>query len=283
MTVNILEPLWYTISKLTHMNKKQYLIDIIFVFFILLLAGCNNSASKENALKEIRRELASLKSSLPFKVPSTDIWLTTLELEDSLLICTVEMSKEDWDIYSMPEKEANSDRNVARIIRTFDQQMSHLLEKNNLGFKYVYADKETKQTWMSISVDPQRLKDIKTKLDNGEISPYSILELFEMEITRYDIPCMMEDGVWLTDAYINGNCVYYEATIEEELDPSAFDYNVLTEMKKEIIADLKNTPLLLMSKNEMIKEHINIVYMFKDNNGIEVAKIRITPTDIFQN
>lgn len=86
------------------------------------------------------------------------------------------------------------------------------------------------------------------KLDNGEISPYSLLELFEMEIRKYDIPCIMEDGIWLTDAYINGNCVYYEVTIEEELDPSAFNYSVLSEMKKELVASLRETPSLLSYK-----------------------------------
>ena len=199
--------------------------------------------------------------------------MTGLELEDSLLTCTCEMNKDDWNIYSMPEKEANSDRNIARIIKTVDPQIGHLLEKNNLGFKYVYTDKETKQILMSISIGPQRLKEIKMKLDNGEISPYSLLELFE---------CIMEDGIWLTDAYINGNCVYYEVTIEEELDPSAFNYSVLSEMKKELVDSLRETPSLLSYKNEMTRKHINIIYVYKDNNGTEIAKIKITPTDIFQ-
>lgn len=268
------------------MNKKQYLIGIVFMLISLFLAGCNNSVSKarerENALKEIRGELENLKSSLPFKIPSTDLWMTSLELEDSLLTCTCEMNKEDWNIYSMPEKEANSDRNIARIIKSFDPQMRHLLEKHNLGFKYVYTDKETKQILMSILISPQRLKEIKTKLDNGEISPYSLLELFEMEIRKYDIPCIIEDGVWLTDAYIKENCVYYEVTIEEELDLSDFNYSVLSEMKKELVAGLKETPLLLSYKNEMIGKRINIIYVYKDNNGTKIAKIIITPNDIFQ-
>lgn len=267
------------------MNKKQYFIGILVLTF-LLITGCNNPASKdrerEYTLKEIQNELANLKSSLPFRISTTDIWMTGLELEDSLLTCTCEMNKDDWNIYSMPEKEANSDRNIARIIKTVDPQIGHLLEKNNLGFKYVYTDKETKQILMSISIGPQRFKEIKTKLDNGEISPYSLLELFEMEIRKYDIPCIMEDGVWLTDAYINGNCVYYEATIEEELDPSAFNYSVLSEMKKELVASLRETPSLLSYKNEMTRKHINIIYVYKDNNGTEIAKIKITPTDIFQ-
>ena len=108
------------------------------------------------------------------------------------------------------------------------------------------------------------------KLDNGEISPYSLLELFEMEIRKYDIPCIMEDGIWLTDAYINGNCVYYEVTIEEELDPSAFNYSVLSEMKKELVASLRETPSLLSYKNEMTRKHINIIYVYKKHRKYNI-------------
>ena len=150
------------------MNKKQYLIGIVFMLISLFLDGCNNSVSRarerENALKEIRGELENLKLSLPFKILSTDIWMTSLELEDSLLTCTCEMNKEDWNIYSMPEKEANSDRNIARIIKSFDPQMRHLLEKHNLGFKYVYTDKEAKQILMSISISPSTIKGDKNEI-----------------------------------------------------------------------------------------------------------------------
>ena len=73
-----------------------------------------------------------------------------------------------------------------------------------------------------------------------------------------------------------------EVTIEEELDPSAFNYSVLSEMKKELVASLRETPSLLSYKNEMTRKHINIIYVYKDNNGTEIAKIKITPTDIFQ-
>lgn len=32
----------------------------------------------------------------------------------------------------------------------------------------------------------------------------------------------------------------------------------------------------------MTRKHINIIYVYKDNNGTEIARIKITPTDIFQ-
>lgn len=237
------------------MNKKTSLIlGATFVLAFLMLVGCKNSAQKdwerEHALDEIQTELSKLESALPYKLPATDIWMTALELEDSMLTCVCELSGEDWDIYSMPEKEANSDRNIARIISGFDPEVTNLLERGDLGFKYVYVDKETKQTFMSISVAPQRFKDIKAKLDDGEISPYSILELFEMDINQYDIPCMIDDGMWLTDAYIKGNCAYYEMTIEEELGPSDYDYEI---MKEGIIENLQKTPMIIMSKDEMGK------------------------------
>lgn len=53
-------------------------------------------------------------------------------------------------------------------------------------------------------------------------------------------------------------------------------------MKKELVASLRETPSLLSYKNEMTRKHINIIYVYKDNNGTEIAKIKITPTDIFQ-
>lgn len=59
------------------MNKKQYFIGILVLTF-LLITGCNNPASKdrerEYALKEIQNELANLKSSLPFRISTTEVY-----------------------------------------------------------------------------------------------------------------------------------------------------------------------------------------------------------------
>ncbi len=273
------------------MKKKQYLNGTIcLVLAFLMLTSCNSTASKERkreaALKELQNELESMKSSLPIKIPPTDLWITNIELNDSLITYTCEISEQDWQDYfpSYAEKAVNSDRNVARIINTLDT--STFLQKlmdNGIGIECIYTNKETKNILMSVSLSSQRLNEIKKKMDNGEITPYSILEIFEMEIKQSDIPCYIEDGVWLTDAYINGNNVYYEYGIEEEADASDIDYSILTEIKNELVAELKATPLIFSCKKEMIMKNVNIFFIYKDNRGEEYMRIRITPTDIFQN
>ena len=45
---------------------------------------------------------------------------------------------------------------------------------------------------------------------------------------------------------------------------------------------MANVVMEAEAKNEMTRKHINIIYVYKDNNGTEIAKIKITPTDIFQ-
>ena len=107
-----------------------------------------------------------------------------------------------------------------------------------------------------------------------------MIELSQMEIAKMEIPSQIEEGVWMTDAYIEGNKIYYIATIENEIDASDLSSSDLREMKEGLIEDLKNEGLLMAHKKEIVKEKIHIVYVYKDSRGKEFAKIDIGPYDL---
>lgn len=42
-------------------------------------------------------------------------------------------------------------------------------------------------------------------MENGEIEPYSLLEITKMELAKMEILSKMDEGLWLTDVYILTN------------------------------------------------------------------------------
>lgn len=53
-------------------------------------------------------------------------------------------------------------------------------------------------------------------------------------------------------------------------------------MKEELITGLREASLLLSYQDKKARKHINIIYVYKDNNGTEIAKIKLILIDIFQ-
>lgn len=83
-----------------------------------------------------------------------------------------------------------------------------LLIDNEVGVIAVYLDRETKEEFMVLSIDPQRLSKVKKMLDNEEIESYIAMELIQIEIDKFDLPTELDEGLWLTDTYISGENVF---------------------------------------------------------------------------
>lgn len=268
------------------MRKHRYFASIISFITVLVIMGCVNRTSKTKPKEVIKQELVkgleNLRASLPMKAPYSNIWITKIEFKEDIIIYTCELSKEEWRIMSMPKEEANSDKNIARVIQLIEPQFLQLLVDNTVGLKYVYLDNETKEEFLELSIDPQRLSNVKRMLDSGEIESYTIMELFRIEMNNFDLPTQLEEGLWLTDAYINGKNIFYEVTFEEELDESDIDFSVMHEVKSTIISSLKEIPLWL-NKDKIIEEEIYIIYIYKESRGKELFRIEITPTDLLEN
>ena len=91
----------------------------------------------------------------------------------------------------------------------------------------------------------------------------------------------MDEGLWLTDAYVKDNNIYYIATFEYEVDKSNITDDDIAEVKESCIDALREEPLISSRKKELIKENIHFVYIYKDSRGKECMTVSIAPNEIF--
>lgn len=265
------------------MKKSSLLLSLGLVaslLLVLFLTSCGmNSAKSQKEREEILEEIMSYQDKLPFNIPGTSITLTDIAVDNDIIVYTCRVGSEDWDDMSLASEVSNTDRNMARVISNISSEAVDKFIVHGLGLKYIYTSEETGETLMEVELSADKMKEIKAKVNSGELQPYTMIELSQMEISKMEIPSQIEEGVWITDAYIEGNKIYYIATIENEIDPSGISNADLREMKEELIEDLKNEGLIMMRKTEIVKENIHFVYVYKDSRGQEFARIDISPYD----
>jgi len=258
--------------------------SICFIAGLLLalfLTSCGaNSAKSQKEREELLKEIMSYKDKLPFNIPGTSISITDIAVDNDIIVYTCRVGSEDWDAMSLASEVSNTDRNMARVISNVSSEAVDKFIEHGLGLKYIYTSEETGETLLEVEMSADKMKEIRDKVDSGELQPYTMIELSQMEIAKMEIPSQIEEGVWMTDAYIEGNKIYYIATIENEIDASDLSSSDLREMKEGLIEDLKNEGLLMAHKKEIVKENIHIVYVYKDSRGKEFAKIDIGPYDL---
>lgn len=239
-----------------------------------------NLTKSQKEREEIPMEIMSYKDKLPFNTPGTSISISEIAVDNDIIVYTCRVGSEDWDTMSFASEVSNTDRNMARVISNVSSEAVDKFVEHGLGLKYIYTSEETSETLLEVEMSADKMKEIRDKVNSGELQPYTMIELSQMEIAKMEIPSQIEEGVWITDAYIEGNKVYYIATIENEVDASDLSSSDLKEMKEGLIEDLKNEGLLMVHKKEIAKENIHIVYVYKDSRGKEFARIDIGPYDL---
>jgi len=250
------------------------------LLLVLFLFSCGaNSAKSQKEREELLKEIMSYKGKLPFNIPGTSISITDIAVDNDIIVYTCRVGSEDWDTMSLASEVSNTDRNMARVISNVSSEDVDKFIEHGLGLKYIYTSEETGETLLEVEMSADKMKEIRDKVESGELQPYTMIELSQMEIAKMEIPSQIEEGVWITDAYIEGNKIYYIATIENEIDPSDISNADLREMKEGLIDDLKKEGLIMMRKKEIIKENIHFVYVYKDSRGQEFARIDISPYD----
>lgn len=260
-------------------NFKLKLVADLFVIILLTSCGMNSSKSTKER-EEILKEITSYQDKLPYNIPNTSISITNIAVDNDIIVYTCKVSSEDWDAMSLASEVSNTDRNMARVISNVSNDAVEKFIEHGLGLKYIYTSDETGETLLEVEMSAEKMKEIKNKVESGEIQPYTMIELSQMEIAKMDIPSQIEDGVWLTDAYIEGNKIYYIATIENEIDSSDLSVSDLKDMKEGLIEGIKTEGLLMIHKKEIVKENIHIIYVYKDCRGKEFARIDIEPDDL---
>lgn len=253
---------------------------LAIISMLFILCSCDNAVKKliRNGEREkIVNELLLLKNELPMKVDNTEVEMTDVSVDGDTLVFECSVPNEYWEMIQPTIDKANTDRNVARLVESLKDGYADKLIAGGLGFKYVYRNNNSGKYLFSICASPERLKDLKDRLDRGALKPYSTLELTQMEIEKMKLPSKIEDGVWLTDAYIKGNSLFYDIKVEAKIDPANLSSADVADMRQSIIESLKEEKMLKLYKKNIVKEGIHFVYVYNDSRGIEFARIDIGP------
>lgn len=261
-------------------NKFFYICMFVFT---CVVSSCNNSKKANNNFErqEIISEIESYKSQLPIEINGSGIFIDDIQIEDNMIVYSCKFPHEMWETMYLGKDESTSDRNMARVISNFDSELVQKFIDIGLGLKYIYKSAETGEILMEIEMSSEKMEEISRKLQNDEIEPYTMIELSQMELAKMEIPSQLEEGVWLTDAYVKGNNIYYIATIENEIDKEDLSYADLEEIKEGCVEGLREEKIIALHKKEVIRENIHFIYIYKDSRGIEFARINISPEDIF--
>ena len=89
---------------------------------------------------------------------------------------------------------------MARVISNVSSEAVDKFIEHGLGLKYIYTSEETGETLLEVEMSADKMKEIRDKVDSGELQPYTMIELSQMEIAKMEIPSQIEEGVWMTDA-----------------------------------------------------------------------------------
>lgn len=267
------------------MKFLRVILIMVMLLSVACLISCNFKYKKpvDNAARNaIIKEVEDMKGQLPMNIHGTDFTIQSIEIDGNEFVYVVSLPETIWEQQGLSQADANSDRNIARVLANFSDETLEKLVEANLGFKYVYKNERNDSTFMELIVSADKISDVHRRVKDGTLKSFTMSEIAEKEISKMKMPMQIDEGIWLTDAYIKYGNVYYEAMIEAELDASDFDVKSLAEMKTDIIKGLKEERMFMMNKKQILKDNTHFIYVYKDNRGKEIAKIDISPSDIFR-
>ena len=264
------------------MRKNSFFVHLaLLVLMFVFTASCfDNSSLKKTKLRgPIEQEIKSLQKQLPMPIEGTGITITSVVLDGDIVAYTYVISDEDWKDIASSEELANSEKNLARIVSNVPSASIDMFIENALGIKMIYRSEESGKKLRTIEIPADKLKEIKEKTDTGELEGYSFLELTKMEISEMKFPQDLGDGIWITDAYVKGNKIYYVVKINQRINPSDLSSSDKVAMKKQLISDLKAEKSIMINKQEMVDEDIHFVYIYNDKRGVEVFRADIAQSN----
>lgn len=241
------------------------------------MQSCNSQKERDMLLQEI----LSYNKRLPYSIPGTTLTITDISIDGDNVVYNCKIGKEDFEEMSSLSEVSSSDRNMARVLSNISRYSVDKLIEHELGIKYIYRSADSDKELLKINMTAEKIKEIRDKVNSGEIQPYTMIELSKIEISKMDVPSQIDEGLWLTDAYVEGNAIYYIVTLENEIESSEISSFELGKIRRNIINDLKNNGLLEIRKKEIAKENIHFIYIYKDKRGCEIARFDIGPNNLW--
>ncbi|MDY3120669.1 hypothetical protein [Porphyromonas somerae] len=269
--------------KETRIMRKIGVWSSVLAFMLIFVACTDNSKSSGKTVNNRLREemvdvIESMKDDFPYKISNSPLTVEGINLDGDIIEYIISVPDALSEDFVLSESGANSDKNIARFIKNVDERELNLIIKTGLGFRYVLKSSESGETLMKVESDSERLSRIKEGIDSGEIVPYTMLELLQKDIDKYEFPYTLDEDLWMIDGYIKGNTVYHIYKLEEDITSDDLSYSDIMEMKQGILEELQEI-LFKFRKKEMTQEGIRLVYIYKNKYDKEFARIEITADD----
>lgn len=250
---------------------------IVYGVILGLALICTGCAEKNPHRAAICQEIEEMKSQLPMEAGSLTIREVNVKGDLVVYECSVE---EEADMIQS-DSVLNNDKNYARTLASMDEKVVKGFIDAEMGVKYIYKNKEGKNL-SEMTISAQKMKEISGKLRTGEIQPYSVLEMSQVEIDQTQYPVKITDNLWLTDAMVKDNYVINVITLEAQAEKSDFTEDDWWEAKKNTVAGLRESPLIASGKQEIKEKDIHFSYVYKDVRDTVLVILDIDYYDLFQ-
>jgi len=251
---------------------------VLYIAYVLMVLCCVACGKKEDNPQRasIRAEIESMKKELPME--TGNLTIMDVKIEDDLVVYDCVVDREEDMIVA--DSVLNSDKNYARTLSSMDELVVAEFVNAAMGVKYVYRNKEGKHL-NDLKIEASKMMEISNKLRSGEILPYSILEMSQVEIDQTTYPVQISDNLWLTDAMVKDNYVINVITLEAKAEKSDFTEEEWWETKKNTVAGLRESPLISSCKAEIKEKDIHFSYVYKDVRDTVLVILDIDYYDLF--
>lgn len=238
---------------------------------------CTGCAEKNPHRAAIRQDIEEMKKELPMEAGSLTISDVSVKEDMVIYDCVVERAEEMIQADSV----LNNDKNYARTLLSMDEKVVASFIDAEMGVKYVYKNKEGKKL-SEMTISSAKMKEICNKLKSGEIKPYSILEMSQVEIDQTQYPLKISDNLFLTDAMVKDNYVINVITLEAQAEKSDFTEDDWWQAKQNTVLGLRESPLITSCKEEIKEKDIHFSYVYKDVRDTILMILDIDYYDLFQ-
>ncbi len=248
------------------------------VAYLMVLACVTSGCKEKNPHRAvICAEIAEMKNELP--MDAGNLIIQDVNVKEDLVVydCLVDQEQNMIQADSI----LNSDKNYARTIASLDEKIVAGFMDADMGIKYVYKNKEGKSLG-ALTISAQKMKEISNKLKSGEIKPYSVLEMSQVEIDQTTYPVQIGGNLWLTDGMVKDNYVINVITLEAKAEKSDFTEEDWFQTKNNTVEGLRESPLINSCKEEIKEKDVHFSYVYKDVRDTVLTIIDIDYYDLFR-
>lgn len=262
-------------------------IATLFIFLTTLIGPLCAEAqaqklSKEEYLQQLSESMRQLKAALPLDLAGQQFIMTDVSVSGTTMTYTLEISEA---IEKMLNDDASmTDQDLSEIVLSLGEESVADFVEYGVSLRYIFLSINDKHKVLDVKLSPDRLKSVLEKTKSGEIQTNetsSFIESIKMEFVKMNFPVQVGDGVWLTEAYVEGNCLCYVQSFDSDIYKSAITEESVGQLRQMAVSSIKNMPVIALHKDSFLKEDIHIKFICKDKSGNEFLIFTIAPEELF--